>query len=142
MESTEDIEGTIEESVENPENTEIHPNRESIANETTNFGELLVAESTRVTDIQEIVRQPTAKRKRRNHNLDVEDDEENLGRRRIAEAAAYDSTMVDEEVPATSEVIAQPRKRGRPKKTAPKSSVFDLTKSPPRKRGRPRKQTD
>ena len=46
------------------------------------------------------------------------------------------------EVPVTSEVIALPRKRGRPKKTAPKSSVFELTKSPPRKHGRPRKKMD
>ena len=123
----------------------IHPNRESIANETTNFGELLVAESTRLTEIPDIVRQPAAKKKRRNHNLDVEDDDENPRRRRIAEAAARnDSTMVDEasEVPVTSEVIALPRKRGRPKKTAPKSSVFELTKSPPRKRVRPRKKMD
>ena len=109
VESTDDIEVTVDEFIDNPDNTEIHPNRESIANETTNFGELLVAESTRVTEIPDIVRQPAAKRKRRNHNLDVEDDDENPRRRRIAETAARnDSTMVDEasEVPVTSEVIA------------------------------------
>ena len=78
VESTDDIEVTVDEFIDNPDNSEIHPNKESIANETTNFGELLVAESTRVTEIPDIVRQPAAKR---NHNLDVEDDDENPRRR-------------------------------------------------------------
>ena len=93
------------------------------------------------------MRHPEAKRKKENHNIDVEDkdDDGNPRRRRIAEAAAHDDlTVVDEasEVPVTSEVIALPRKRGRPKKTTPKSSVFEVTKSPPRKRGRLRKNMD
>ena len=126
VDSTDDVEVSVEEFVVTPDDTEIQQNRESIANTTTNFGELLVAESTRLTDVQDFVRQPAAKRKRRNHNFDVDEDDENPRRRRIAEAAARnDSTVVDES-PATSEAIALPKKRGRPKKTAPKSSVFEV----------------